>query len=548
MTNRAFSAPPLVMLLTGILMLAGAAARLYDPGRMVVWHDEVFTVMRVLGYGHAETAAAVFDGRDRRPSDLLASQRPSPERGWGDTLAALRQRPEHAPLYFLAACLAVPLGDPPIVAMRFASGLLAILLLPAIFWLAGELFDDPKASWIAAALAACSPLQVLYAQEARQYALWTVFSVAASAALLRALRRGRGWDWTLYGLLAVLGLYTHLLFAAVLGVHAVYLMIALWAERGQARDRLQGWATAVSAAGLLFAPWLGVFLAGASGVRSVTSWMSRPISVDRLLEAWGLHLVRVFADIPAAGDWLLVGLAPLVWVAWRFCTRAPVRARVLICPLFVAFLALLLVPDLLKGGLRSLHPRYALPGLTVLSLAVAWVVAAGWDAPSRAARTAVRGGLLAVLGVGVWSDLLILRSDTWWNKYFSETNHVVADRVNATERPILLVSETEVGLGEAISLAYRLDDRVVVRGVPEGDPPGSLTGFTDVFLATASERVIAALAPSYDLVPVAGTWQWSRAVPKAAPVSGVRGASVLIRGTPAENTDQRQAAEVRGRS
>jgi len=199
---------------------------------------------------------------------------------------------------------------------------------------------------------------------------------------------------------------------------------------------------------------------------------------------------------------------------WRFCLRAPKTARLFLCVLFLAFSAAVLLPDLVQGGRRSLHPRYVLPALLALELAVAYVFAAGWDATSERGRAAARFGLLLVLGTGLWSGWLILQADTWWNKVFSAENRDVAALVNAAQRPLVVVSESPVGLGEVISLSYGLDARVILRGEPRGGDLPAVDGFSDVFLLTPSERLRAALEGSYDLEPLLDTWQWTRAVPR----------------------------------
>jgi len=385
--------------------------------------------------------------------------------------------------------------------------------MPAVFWLARELFEDAKTPCVVTALVACSPLHLLYAQEARQYALWAALTAAASAALLRALRKGRAGDWAIYAILVTLGLYAHLLFAVVLAAHAAYVL--LWLNRYTGRAPvLVGWGSAMALAVLLFSPWIWNLIARSERVESVTSWMQRPVPVPQALEAWGMNTVRVFADFPAAGL-LPLGLIPLAWVLWRFCVRAPAMARTFVCLLFLPFAAVVLLPDLIQGGSRSLHPRYVLPALLAVELAVAYVIASGWDAPSRGRRIASRSGLFVVLASGVWSCWLILQAETWWTKGYSSKNREVAELVNATERPLLMVSQSEVALGEALSLAYDLSARVVIRGEPRNHAGVHVGGFSDVFLLTPSADLSTALGSDYDLEPVLGTWQWVRAVPKS---------------------------------
>jgi uncharacterized membrane protein len=399
--------------------------------------------------------------------------------------------------------------------MRGTSAALSLLLIPAVFWLAWELFEDSATAWIAAALAACSPMHLLYAQEARQYALWTALTAAASAALLHASREGGARGWILYGVLITLGLYTHLLFVLVLVAHGAYLLFSLRRSRCKVKEVLSGWGLAVIVAVLMFSPWIMVVVSRAHSVEAVTAWMERPVPVERQLQAWGVNLVRTFADSPGVEAFLLLGLIPLSWILWRFCVRAPLAARLLICTLFLTFVAAVLVPDVIQGGRRSLHPRYALPSFLAVELAAAYVLASGWSSPSTVARIGWRAGLILVLGLGVGSGWLILQADTWWSKNFSAANREVAGLINATERPLLIVTDSSVGLGEAISVAYDLGDQVVIKGEPRGGGGVSTNGFSDIFLLTPSAELRAALSGTHDLKPLLNTWQWFRAVPKS---------------------------------
>jgi uncharacterized membrane protein len=504
----------LVILLAAATIVAASFARLYDLERMVVWHDEVFSLLRTFGFAGHRVRAEVFGDHDLRVKDLLAYQRPSPELGFENTLSSLMTHPEHSPLFYLAAWAVAPAFKSPIAGLRGTSAVLSLLLIPAMFWLAWELFKDSTAAWIAAALAACSPLHLLYAQEARQYAIWTLLTAAASAALLRALRQGRVGDWTVYGVLIALGLYTHLLFAVVLAAHGAYVLSSLRPWDSDAKAKLRGWGTAVAGGVLTFSPWIAVLVTRFQRVQEVTAWMERPVPLERLVEAWGTNLVRLFADFPLSNSFMLLGLIPLVWVLWRFCVDAPRSARRFTCLLFLAFVAVVLVPDVTLGGSRSLHPRYALPGFLAVELAVAYVLAKGCYVPSTAGKIGSRVAVLLLLGLGIWSGWLILQAETWWHKNFSAANRDVAMLINSTERPLLLVSDIGVGLGEVISLAHDLDERVILRGESESGENRSITGFSDIFLLTPSAEVRAGLSADYDLVPLLDTWQWYRAVPK----------------------------------
>lgn len=72
---------------------------------------------------------------------------------------------------------------------------------------------------------AVSRPHVLYAQEARQYSLWTVTILLSNAAFLQALRVKNTGSWVIYGMTMVLGLYSHSLSVLMEIMHSVYLLV-----------------------------------------------------------------------------------------------------------------------------------------------------------------------------------------------------------------------------------------------------------------------------------------------------------------------------------
>ncbi len=216
-----FTTRALPWLLAG-LIAALSLWRLVGLEHLLVWHDEVFSLIRVLGHHSGPLHQALFAGKVLTPAQVLVFQH-GPPAGWSTTLSALMQHPEHPPLYYL---LARALMDGPfssLTALRGVAAGFGLLLPVAAFWLLHELFGqrptrqswrDPlrwPAPWLGALLVAASPMHLLYAQEGRQYALWTLLIIAGSAALVRVLRTRRRADWMVYTALLTLGLHTHLL-------------------------------------------------------------------------------------------------------------------------------------------------------------------------------------------------------------------------------------------------------------------------------------------------------------------------------------------------
>lgn len=499
-------------------LLAAIGWRFVGLDHLVVWHDEVFTLLRVFGFPQPEVEAAIFSRRLLDPAFLLQFQAPDPRYGWWESIRAFTEHPEHAPLYYVLAKLATGLPLEPIAAARGVSALFGALLPLAVFWLMRELFGRGPIPWVAALLVACSPTHFVYAQEARQYALWTLTSVAATAAAVRALHRDRRRDWTLYALLCALGLWSHVLFALLLPIHAAY---GLLAYRGRPHRALaRRWMLAASAAVLAFSPWLLVFVFHGERAVHYTEWLSQPIGRMQMVIEWATHFPRLFVDFNWTGlGWWNLLLIPLVWAAIRFLRRAPRPASGLLGALALLYILPMLIPDLLFDGSRSQHVRYALPSVLAVQLMVAWVLGDALAAPAAGTRRWAAAALAVLAAGGLASLAAIERADTWWSKNYSAHSAELARTLNGRERPLVLASGSGVAVGELISLAYGLDPKVRLWGERWGvDSVAPLDGFDLPLVLTPSLELLLRLARGdYRLTPIAGTWQWLQAERRAPP-------------------------------
>lgn len=511
-----FPARSRLLALVVLLVAAGGLARFWDLGRMVVWHDEVFSVIRVLGFDHGSTHDALFNaGRDLSADDLQRFQKPEPSRTWGDTWRALISHPEHAPLYYLLARLAVAWNESAVVGMRAVSAALSLLLLPAMAWLAREIFGRGPAPWLTVILVAVSPVHLLYAQEARQYALWSALVAASSAALLRALRRRRDADWVIYGLLLMAALYSHLLTALLAGCHALYVLWRTLDEPGALRATTGRFAVATAGALLLFLPWLAVVLSQLGEMQKFIGWMAAPAGIGQLASAWVGHLARPFVDLPELPmAWL--GVLPLLALAARVAIRQRGTVDYRLVGLLVLLpLALVALPDLLVGGRRSLESRYLMPTFLGLELLVAGTLASAWDTAASRRRVVLPVLTLLVAG-GLASQWRILGSESWWTKSYSAHNAEFARLVNAAQLPLILASDGSVNLGELISLSYHLLPHVRLRLLPIDGRVDIPPGYTSLFALLPGEKLRQQLGRDHDLETFPGTWQWYTVTPVSA--------------------------------
>ncbi len=515
--------PWLLALLTLVILWAGTS-RLVGLDDLLVWHDEVFTLIRVFGFNQDEVAQTLFSGRLLTPEDLLGFQFPDPDHGWLDAWSAFAQHPEHGPLYYVLGRLATALPVDPVTALRGLSASFSVLLIPAVYWLMRELFDRGAVPWVAAVLVACSPLQFLYAQEARQYALWSLLLVSASATLVRALRRDEGRDWALYAVLMTLGCYTHLLFLILIPVHGLYAQLTETSVRpaqyqGWFGPRIRRWGVGVGVTLVLFTPWLWLIVDRRERLAHYTSWMQRPIETLDILTAWTQHLSRAFVDLgPQPGPWWSLLLLPaLTWMLWHVMRQGPRPAVWLLLFTTLAYTAIVLGPDLILGGSRSLHVRYALPALLSLQLMAAWAIGnAIGAAPDSWRRRTGLGALAVLIVLGSVSLAAIQGADTWSTKNFSARNGEIARIANQAEHTLVAASESGVATGELVSLAYRLGPRVRILGQARDQVPTLPPDFEAIIALTPSARLREALGPGHPLAPLAGTWQWFAVTPRAA--------------------------------
>jgi uncharacterized membrane protein len=221
--------------------------------------------------------------------------------------------------------------------VRLLDLLWNLLLIPAVYLLAVTLLRDRRLALLAATLIAISPFHILYSHELRMYTLLMLLTTVCAWAYVRAREKDTpGW-WALFGLPALLALYTHLFTVLFLMAVAVHALIYCHQARVLRHTIVTGLVLAV-----LFVPWLLVLLGETqSGMGSM-----RPLLADRETIADPLR-------------WLTVPAFLLFGQAMNFWHVAVV--------LFVTLAVLLILPlELRRAGREGSIEPIALPFLVVL--------------------------------------------------------------------------------------------------------------------------------------------------------------------------------------
>ncbi len=519
------------------VLILGIFFRFANLDRKFYWIDETYTSLRVSGYTEAKMLQEISYQEIISPSDLKKYQQINSDRNLTDTLRSLAEEdPQHPPIYYILARYWAQWFGSSVTAMRSLAAVISLLVFPAIYWLAWELFESSAVAWMAIALFAISPYQILFAQEARQYSLWTLITILSTAALLRATRATEEnqkptrliYHWTIYVLTTAMGLSTHLLFVCVAAAHAIYItIIANWRD---IRTFVPYYAAALLA--FIFAiPSLVNAVENLDQIRSTTIWAEQT-NFLRLVTRWVGSVTIAFFDIGIDGTANFTQLALLIPVSliilalvgyalYFLYKQAPTGAWLLILLLIATTALFLAVPDIFQGGRRSTNPRYLVPCYVGIQLAVAYLLSTkiSTNLDNFKQQKWWKVAIIALFSAGIVSAGVSSGADSWWNKGsgWLRAELEVVRIVNAARNP-LLVSDTNIAY--IMPLSHRLQPKVkllieprcytscyknreLLRKKPQ--PPKIPGGFSELFLYRPSSALRSAIEEqNYQIDPAGG--------------------------------------------
>jgi uncharacterized membrane protein len=454
-------------------VLLGIFFRFYHLDRKTFWEDELYGTIHMMGYTESEIVdrAPLFKnaGDVQAYFRLPAAGSAEPDSLASTVRALAVEDAQHPPLYYVLGHLWVEAFGNSAGAIRALSALIGVFVIPAAFWLCLELFKSEAIAWTAAALVALSPFDVLYAQEAREYSLWSVVLLVIGAAFLRACRLSTPASWALYACYVAVGLYIYPFTLFVLLGCGLY-VLANAALR--TRRQLLSFAVSAAAALALFAPWLGLIVRDIVRSRGVPRGMAGIMHAHLPATAIGLTFLRnvrgMFLDFgrfsfahhtsTALNAALTFAIAALVAYAIFFVWRTYPK------PVFLFLALVLFVPaipllghDLVFGGILVDQSRYFTPTYIGIELAVAALLATG--ASSAVPRLAWAPVLVLLLAGEGLSCGISSQANTWSNKDY-EVSRDVAAVINEAKSPLVVSYETSRTIGLSFYLAPSVPLRV----------------------------------------------------------------------------------------
>ncbi|MEC4986006.1 MAG: glycosyltransferase family 39 protein, partial [Oscillatoria sp. PMC 1076.18] len=419
--------------------------------------------------------------------------------------------PEHPPIYYLFARLWGEWFGSSIATLRSAAAVISLFVFPAMFWLCYSLFNSYFASWLGMALIAVSPIHVLYAQEARQYSLWTVTILLSSAALLQAMQRQTKLSWLTYALTLTVGFYSHLFFSLVVFAQGIYVILK---EGFRFSKNLLAYLLAILVSIIAFSPWIVVAFNSLSHLdRQVKGWTEAQPTFFTFLKRWLGNLSRLFVDFGFDSSTnfgeamviipLIFFLTILVIYALYFLIRNSSReVWLFVLSLIFGTTAILVLRDLfvvfglISGRLFSATARYIIPFYLGIQLAVVYLLASKMMSPKANEQNIWRGVFLALVSLGIFSCIMSSQAEVWWSKGEASELVQVAPIVNQATNA-LVVSDAD--LARVLSLSNLLDEEVHVQLFLEGSYYPIDQDFSNIFVLNPSESFQEILGKEYQL-------------------------------------------------
>lgn len=487
------------------LLVLGIFFRFYNLGKKNYWNDEIYTSLRISGYTKKELIEQVTN-RAIPSADWQKYQRFTPEKDWGNVLDSLIED-VHPPLYIvIARWWAIAFGSS-VGVIRSLSAVFGVLVFPCLYWLCLELFESPTVGWIAVALMAVSPFHVLYAQEARQYSMWTVTILLSGASLLWAIRQPSKLRWLIYGATVALGFYTHYFAVFVQLAHGIYIAVTEGMRRSK---NFIAYLLACFGGILVGLPWLLVAQKFGGG-----AFTARKVPVFTIPQRWALNISSLFFDAQidyrnqlfdvcfddgsqlqcndvqlqwnSLSTYLILLIVILVGYSLYFLYRTtPKQVWLFVFSLMGVQILFLLLPDLVLAGQRSTVGRYLIPCYIGIQLAVAYFFTVKLTDKSvkKWKQQLWQVVFIVLLSLGILSCAVSSQAQTWWAKYSSYYEPQVAQIINRSASPVVIV-EDPIRL---MSLSYLVAQKVKFQQI-EPQNPQIPSGFSDTFLFRPSNEL-----------------------------------------------------------
>ncbi|QHG18988.1 glycosyltransferase family 39 protein [Nostoc sp. ATCC 53789] len=489
-----------------ILLVIGVFFRFVNIDKKVYWGDEVFSSLRISGYMQSEMNEQLSNGSLLTIKDLNKYQYPNSEKNTIDTIKGIIvEDSQILPLYILMTRFWVQHFGDSVAAVRSFSAFTSLFAFPFIYLLCEELFGSSLIGWMAIALVAVSPVEVVYAQEARAYSLWIVAILMSSFAMLRAMRLKTKVSWWIYAATLVVGFYTHIFFALVALAQGIYVITI---ERFRLNKTTIDYLISFFAGFITFVPWLWIIITNPQP--QAVDWANAKQTLFGSVARWAGILSRTFLDLgisPSDSGKIKFALIPFIIIIFALifysiyilCRSTPKKVWLFVLTLIGSLGLPLFILDFVFQK-RYATTRYTLPLTLGIQLAVAYLLTTKLTSisPKVWQRKLWLLVLFMIITSGVISCSLNSQAKIWWNQFPERYQEYpkIANIISQSNQPLLI---SDSGIIPSIQmLGHLVDPKVQFQIVKKNSLPEVTNGFTDIFLFNCSDYLKAGIEKIYN--------------------------------------------------
>ncbi len=488
-----------------IVIAIGVFLRFFHLGFQDYWHDEATTSLNIAGHTKPEAFRFLIE-RPRQFGELLTYCAPCQDftKVWK---CWTTEQPAKTPIFYILEYFWVITFGDSTVTMRLLPALFGLLQLPAYFWLGMELFRSRTCAWLMVALQAISPVAILYAQEARDYSLYTATLALVCATFLHAVRISTKRNWFLYGLALTVSLYSCFLTNFAVAAQLIFLI-----ARRQFKQ-LRQFIIAVAGASFLFSPWIWLNLP-----KLIHGYPDHTVLNKRLefLNWLDLVLCNYWMPVFYPGKFLMphlwwlnkfTGLAATYYSLYKIGRVYNHPGPAFLISLVAVGSAPYIIYDLISGGIRATIVRYMIHVHLVVVSCIAYAFAANGDwQNSWKKRVTWFAVFIGFCMIAIDSTLSISTSHTTILKLvdLEQKLRPLADDINRQPQPATVVSA--LGLTNhvqmfALSRAVKPETRLIfAKELTLKDMPDGVDKF---YLITPTPELVDGLKQSgYELQPI----------------------------------------------
>ncbi len=508
-----------------LISLAALGLRLWQIDEKTLWYDELQSLSYLAGESPQETLEKARNDSDADLQSLRLRWEKSDLTPWEVPGLMLQFRAPHMPLYFQLAAAGKYIFGNTVRNARSISLIFGMLTILVAFWVGREIFLSTRVAILFGAMLSFSPFHLVYAQEARPYALWGFFSVLCLLSLARALRlKSRGAEFLF--LISFAGLLqTHFLAIFSACVFPLY----FWA-RGelQGRQSIRRLLFLYAPGIILYGLWALLLSREREAVAYALHWSSSDVATPMMILGFiGEALELAFFDFAAFGahfiehDFLWVSLYFLIFLvlamaAWQRVARAErwMLFAGLLLPLTAMFFW-----DLLWDERHSTVPRYFVSAILWMQMIAAVGIARLWESTSL--RQKIYGFSIALIlfaAQGV-STLKLVAQNTSFAKREYDLPLGSMNRIFSELQPATLIVEqisepiSDLRAWNLMALALTAKNRVGLQWVNGVSDFPRLKATEKYFLYNASEELRQEFMKQWRLetldIPTQGWSAWS---------------------------------------